>query len=214
MSVVRTPIAVGQRFGTTLTVLEDIGLQGRHKVHFIRCLCDCGREKVMRLQPLMDGRARTCGDPGHRGKHYASKSAEYRAWIAMRSRCANQKTWEYKHYGERGIIVCAQWLNSFETFLEDMGPRPAPGYSLDRIDNNGSYCRDNCRWTSKAAQNRNRRTNRWLTYDGRTMVAADWAAELGMLRGTLINRLRSMPVAKALTQPLRQRRVKKPSRPA
>lgn len=89
-------------------------------------------------------------------RHGRSYSDTYRVWMSMKQRCTNSNNSRYKDYGGRGIIVCARWLNNFLNFLEDMGERPE-GLTLDRINNNGNYEPDNCRWTTYSIQNKNRR---------------------------------------------------------
>lgn len=84
-----------------------------------------------------------------------SKTPEYRAWIDMRRRCLNPSRSDYHYYGGRGITVCDNWLNSFNSFLTDMGQRPE-GLTLDRLDNNGNYEPSNCKWVTRAEQNKNR----------------------------------------------------------
>jgi len=85
------------------------------------------------------------------------KTPEYRAWIEMRRRCTNPKRENFKHYGGRGITVCARWMKSFEAFCADMGKRPGRGYSLDRIDVNGDYEPGNCQWSTQSEQIQNQR---------------------------------------------------------
>ncbi len=104
---------------------------------------------------------------------------EYKAWNNLKTRCYNPNTNNWHRYGGRGIIVCEKWLN-FEGFLEDMGRKPSPLHSIDRIDNNGDYCKENCKWSTKEEQVRNRGTNVYLEYKGNKMIIKDIAKEVGL----------------------------------
>lgn len=112
---------------------------------------------------------------------------EYSAWSSMKFRCQNPRATNYDDYGGRGIRVCDRWLNSFDNFLADMGPRPSREYSLDRINNSGNYEPSNCRWATMARQQRNKRSNHNVQFRGRTMTVTE-AAELA---GANIIRVRS-----------------------
>jgi hypothetical protein len=98
-------------------------------------------------------------------KHGLSKDPIYRVWRSMISRCTNPNQACWRNYGGRGILVCDRW-NSFENFIEDMGPRPSPQHSIDRIDVNGDYEPNNCRWATKEEQSANRRDNKLVTFRG------------------------------------------------
>lgn len=125
---------------------------------------------------------------------------EYSAWMGMRRRCSYARGPMFRHYGGRGIKVCAQW-ESFETFLADLGPRPSGEHSIDRIDNGGDYEPGNVRWATPSEQASNKRTNRMLQFEGRSQTASAWARELGMLYETLLRRLkRGWSVDRALTE--------------
>ena len=113
---------------------------------------------------------------------------EYNSWGSMKRRCLNQNSEVYARYGGRGISVCPRW-DDYGNFVEDMGRRPGPGYSIDRIDNDGDYEPSNCRWATRQEQARNNSQNRLLTYDGRTMSASTWAEALGINPGTLRRRV-------------------------
>lgn len=99
------------------------------------------------------------GKANHGYKHGMKGTKTYRTWISMKERCLNKNRPEARHYSERGITICSQWVNSFENFFKDMGIAP-PGYSLDRIDNDGNYEPSNCRWATVAQQAQNRRTTK------------------------------------------------------
>jgi hypothetical protein len=132
----------------------------------------------------------------------------------MIDRCTDSKRHDWHRYGGRGITVCQRWRNSYESFFADMGPRPSPQHSIDRIDNDGNYEPGNCRWATTLEQGSNKSNNRLLTFDGQTLTIAQWARKLGIPVGTLNLRIShyNWPVERALTQPVRRRRWgKKPS---
>jgi len=104
-------------------------------------------------------------------------------------RCYKPSHASYKNYGGRDIKMCPRWYGSFEAFLEDVGERPGDNYEIDRIDGNGDYEPDNCRWVTCQINQRNRRDNVVLTYRGKTQTLAEWSEELGMRYGTLAQRL-------------------------
>lgn len=107
--------------------------------------------------------------------HNKTKSDEYQSWANIKSRCTNPKASHYERYGGRGVIMCERWLNSFENFFEDMGKRPSKEHSIDRINNDGNYELDNCRWATNSQQSRNKSPNVYLEYAGISMVQSDWA---------------------------------------
>ena len=104
-----------------------------------------------------------------------SKSAEYRAWSSMKQRCLNPRCSVYKNYGGRGITVCVRWQRDFLDFLDDLGPRPSPKHTLDRIDNDGNYQPGNVRWATYQEQESNRRNNRWVEWNGARYTVSDLA---------------------------------------
>ena len=135
--------------------------------------------------------------------------SEYGAWVNMRHRCINDQHPQYNDYGGRGISICPAWLNSFDQFLKDLGPKPEPELTLERLDNNGNYEPGNVAWRSRSAQQKNRRkfsksTDRLISYSGRTQTLEDWSKETGIKRSTLQMRLDSgWTVSESLTKPVR-----------
>jgi hypothetical protein len=133
--------------------------------------------------------------------HGMTGTPEYRCWSAMKARCGRPNNPAFRDYGARGIRVCARW-SKFANFYADMGPRPSAAHSLDRIDVNGGYEPDNCRWATRSEQGLNKR-NTALTFQGETRPAAHWAADLGLKPASLRGRLRSgVPPDVAFTTPV------------
>lgn len=135
------------------------------------------------------------------------RSTEYQIWDAMRKRCFDPKCRIYRHYGGRGITMCDRWKNSLVDFIADMGRRPSPQHSIDRINNDGNYEPGNCRWATWHEQQTNRRSTRWLTYQGETLCQRDWAKRIGISDSGLSGRLKKLTVAQALTLPVLSRGV-------
>ncbi len=144
------------------------------------CLCDCGAMKSISGVSLRNGDSKSCGclfidtakNKGLAKKaHGMTESAEYHTWIGMKQRCLNKNNSKYVSYGSRGISVCDEWVNSFPTFYADMGDRP-DGTTLDRIDPNGNYCFDNCRWATQKQQQNNRTNNKKIELFGVTYTLA------------------------------------------
>jgi hypothetical protein len=201
----------GMKFGR-YTVL-CFSHEGNRRAKFWLCRCDCGIEKPVNSAFLKNGLIKSCGclmreQNGKRIKaasttHGMSKSSEYRIWQLMIERCRTPNNPAYPRYGGRGIFVCERWLESFENFYADMGPRP-PGLQLDRENNDKGYSKNNCRWTTYKINNSNRRDTIRITFGGKTMCLKDWARELGLEYLTLYSRIkRGWPVEKALTEPRR-----------
>jgi len=137
-------------------------------------------------------------------KHGLSYTSEYRAWQQMRLRCMDPKHKAYPNYGGRGITVCAQWLDSPAQFYADMGPKPSARHELDRRDNSKGYSPENCRWVTRATNDRNRRSNRLVTHNGETLALAEWCERFGKPCDTVKKRLDAgWPVEKALTTAVR-----------
>jgi hypothetical protein len=199
----------GQKFGRLLAV-KFAGVSSDRALLW-HCVCDCGKETITRSKLMRRGHTKSCGcfnlekcrEPD---THGASKTNEYNLWVAMKRRCYNPNSQDFHNWGGRGIRVCDAWRNSFETFLADMGPRPSLDHSVGRIDSDKDYGPNNCRWATRLEQANNKRSNRLFTVDGKTLTMKQWAAEVGLPYGCLIQRINKLkwPIERALTEPMRQ----------
>lgn len=139
-------------------------------------------------------------------KHGLSKLPEYKHWTGMINRCENPGATRFEHYGGRGIKICERWRENFKNFYEDMGPRPAPGYSVDRIDTNGDYEPNNCRWATPMEQSRNTRANRLVSVGGHTITLAEAIEKSPVAYKTALRRIiRGWDPVDAVTLPVQKR---------
>lgn len=190
-----------QTFGR-LQVIKRIG-SNIYKQALWLCVCECGKKTKATSYQLRSGNSTSCGCS--RKKLPFIHPREYSVWCGMKQRCHNPNNSHYKYYGSRGIRVCHKWKNSFPSFLNDVGKRPA-GHSIDRIDATKGYSPGNVRWATSKTQNRNRRRTRYLTFNGMKKPLVEWAEVVGINRFTLIARIRKgLSHRKALTMPVRGR---------
>jgi hypothetical protein len=190
----------GERFGRLVILRRDFSY-APNKAEHARwiCQCDCGVSVSVRGTGLRSGETKSCGClarelSSQRGrtiltKHGKANTPEHRCWKGMRDRCLSPRHRLYPRWGGRGITICPEW-DDFMVFYRDMGPRPSPNHSLDRIDNDGPYAPGNCRWATRSEQQRNTRRNTLLTYQGRTMPIRAWADETGIHPNTLSSRIK------------------------
>ncbi len=154
------------------------------------CRCSCGAIMRKRVSHIIRGEVKSCGCKTvemkskalirHGYSRYKNVSSEYIIWSRMKSRCDNPADRNYFNYGGRGISICERWVNSFDNFIYDMGPKPSPKHSIDRIDNNGNYEPGNCRWATQAEQCNNTRRNARYYIDGGGETQAQLARRFGI----------------------------------
>jgi hypothetical protein len=195
----------GQTF-SRLTVISRAEKDKRNKSQW-NCLCSCGKNIRVVARSLKSGGTKSCGCLNTEKRktnnliHGMSYSPEYTTWKSIKARCYGKNSLT-QLYRDKGIKVCDRWLESFENFYEDMGDRPSSKHSIDRIDNDGDYCPENCRWATAKEQSNNRSKNVKMTLDGETKTIAEWAKVLGIRSGVIGWRKRSgWSDEKALTTP-------------
>lgn len=160
------------------------------------CQCECGTERLKLLTEIKHGLSKSCGcynreqSSKKHAEHGKSKDPIYTVWKNMKKRCNYEGSCDYYLYGARGIKVCDRWL-TFANFYEDMGDIPFPGAQIDRIDTNGDYTPENCRWTTATQNMRTRRMNHYITYQGETRCITEWEEIKGFPREKIRTRLKA-----------------------
>lgn len=201
-------INVGDRFGSLVVIREMEPRVRRGLVRrMIECRCTCGNVKSILLNSLRHRGQVSCGcltikaNIERLTKHGLFNNSAYGCWHGMIRRCSSAGDASYKNYGGRGISVCPQW-QSFEVFLNDMGPRPSETHSIDRYpDQDGNYEPGNCRWATQKEQMRNTRHNRMITWNGETKCVTEWSEITGLSTGCINYRLKiGLPVDLVLTR--------------
>ena len=180
---------------------------------FWACECSCGNKKIVSGSNLRRGDSLSCGcynkdQVSKLGrKHFLRGTPEYTAWKQMKGRCCNPRNAAYKSWGARGITICKEWLHDPVQFVTDMGLRPSPKHSLDRIDVNGDYSKENCRWALPLQQMRNMTTNRVFSHLGKEQCLSAWAEELGLNYSSLYQRLYTLnwTFERAISTPIRNK---------
>lgn len=187
----------GQTFGLLKVVerAEDyVQPNGRHRPGW-KCQCECGKTAMVLGENLTSGRSRSCGCyqkeymSAHKSTHRETNTKLYGVWCSMKSRCYNPNVKYFKDYGGRGITVCQEWRESYESFRDwALSHGYKDGLSIDRIENDSGYSPGNCRWVTRAVQSNNRRSNNMLTLNGETHSISEWAKLLNVNSRRLYNR--------------------------
>lgn len=154
--------------------------------HYWQCICECGKSKIVSRSHLTTQHTKSCGCLSKERLdkinivHGLCFTKEYSRWSHMKARCYNPKDKDYNSYGGRGIQISEEWVYDFKKFYEDMGRMPFSDSSIERIDVNGNYCKENCKWIPVKEQAKNRRNNRRITFKGETKLITEWCKELGV----------------------------------
>ena len=205
----------GQRFGRFVVIErgeDKLRSNGLVRPRWL-CRCDCGAVRLVLGDSLRSGKSKSCGclkdDVAKltHTTHNLSNHPLYKIWYDMKRRCTNVNTSRYCDYGGRGIQVCSSWDTDFLSFYEwSYANGYKPGLQIDRIDNDGNYCPENCRWSTQMEQANNTRKNVRWTYNGKTQTIAQWASELGMNPITLRDRVNryGWSIERALTEVVRK----------
>lgn len=172
---------------------------------------NCGKTFSITKSDVNRGRGQFCGKScaasgknNSSYKHGFTKTREYKIWCGMRSRVKIGNELNRKYYKDRGITVCDRWQKSFQNFLNDMGSCPSEEHSIDRINPDGNYEPENCRWATRVEQMNNTRSNVLITFKGRTLTQEQWGQETGLGGLTIYKRLkRGWSVERALSEPLK-----------
>lgn len=209
MSVVKAIDISGQRFGRLIAIRPDNSKRPAKSTRlYWLCKCDCGNYTVTSGVDLRKGKVRSCGclhdelTSQRFYKHGQSGTKLNMVWLSMKQRCGNPHSKDFPNYGCRGIKVCRQWLNSFQSFYDwAMANGYHEGLSIDRINVDGNYEPQNCRWVSMKTQANNERKNHIISFKGETHTLSEWAEITGQTQSTLSARINNYgwPLERALT---------------
>lgn len=201
----------GQTFGRLTIIKRAKNTTVKTRNAHWKCRCSCGNITIVQGRHLRSGHTKSCGCLSNEltkqrcTKHGLYGTPEYMTWARMLDRCYNPNHTEFKNYGGRGISVCNEWKNDFLAFYKDLGQRPSPIHSLDRIDNERGYSANNCRWATPKEQSNNTRKNHRITFYDWTMTISQWAKFVGLKPHIISQRLYyGWPPAKAIFQPVRK----------
>lgn len=195
---------IGKKFNKLLVINK---VEHNNK-YLWECLCDCGNKTYVLTSNLTCGRTKSCGCLKNESlikrstTHNQRHTNLYEVWKTMKQRCYNSKNKSYKNYGGRGISICPQWKNDFSSFyLWSKNNGYAKGLTIDRIDNNGNYCPENCRWVTRKVQANNTRFNRFITINNQTKSLADWCRLFNLKYSCVHSRLsKGWSIKDALTK--------------
>lgn len=185
----------GQKFGKlTVLRLDHIRKYNKCTKYYWLCLCECGNYCISSQNQLSRGKTKSCGciQQKYFGiKHNLRNTKLYNNWDNIKKRCYAKTDYHYKWYGKRGITICDEWKNDFKAFYDwAMANGYEEDLTIDRIDVNGNYEPNNCRWISIQKQQQNKRSNHYITYKNQTKCIAEWAKIYNISRATLSWRIR------------------------
>lgn len=202
-------INVGDKFGR-LTVIDDAGIVKAKRRYL--CSCSCGSQLVVLMDSLLRGKTKSCGclrkeiTAENHIRHGQRSSRLYGIWRNMKSRCLNPNATRFENHGGRGITLCDDWM-SFESFYNwAINNGYQDNLTIERVDNDGGYCPENCKWGTNYDQQRNKRNNHFIEFNGERKTLKEWSEILGLSYSALILRLNRLKwsVDKAFTTPVRK----------
>lgn len=200
----------GERYGRLIAVSSFSKKQAKGTRLFWNCKCDCGKETTVCGTSLRNGATKSCGCWNDESatmsnrKHGMSNTKEYESWANMIQRCTNKNNKSYKNYGGKGITVCERWMKA-ENFLSDMGPKPSPAHTIERVSNRGNYEPGNCVWETRKVQCNNKSNNTIVSFNGENLPIMMMGEKYGIYGPTFASRINKAgwSIQKAIETPVR-----------